>query len=173
MPEVHSSMTAVNDTVTTVLSVDSVLNRADIWHALVMPDQLRHWLGHVNAPLTAGTEYVLAYLNGSDHRTVGEVLVSDAPSTLEFTWRFNGGEETLVRIELAESDTGTLFTLTHSGVASAEVAANAATWHAQIEFLGRWLHDRISLGAALRERRNELVGQYEAELENAMQHAGV
>lgn len=133
-----------------------------------MPDQLRHWLGHVAEPLTEGTDFVLSYLNGSDHRIVGTVIRADEPSTLEFTWRFNGGSESRVRVDFEETDAGTRFILTRSGVEIDQAAADAASWHAQIDFLSFWLHDRIALGAALRERRNELIGQYEAELANAL-----
>lgn len=168
MPEVHSKMSVHNDTVTTVLSAESRLSREVLWRALVMPEQLRHWLGHVAEPLTEGTEFVLSYLNGSDHRVVGTVTRADEPSTLEFTWRFNGGSESQVRVDLEETNSGTKFTLTRTGVEIDQAAADAASWHAQIDFLSFWLHDRIALGAALRERRNELIGQYEAEVANAL-----
>ena len=166
MVEVHSTMKVAGPAVTTALTVESALSRRDIWPALVRPDQIRHWLGHVTPPLDEiGAEYTLSYLNGSDHRAVGTVIAVTQPNTLEYTWRFNGGPETRVRFTLTpRADGGTTFRFVHEGVPIADAAANAATWHAQFDFLSRWLHDRISFGAFLRERREELMPQYEREL---------
>lgn len=166
MTEVHSTMKVTGSTVTIALTVESALSRHDIWPALVRPDQLRNWLGHVTPPLDrVGAEYTLAYLNGSDHRAVGTVIAATEPNTLEYTWRFNGGPETRVRFNLTpRDDGGTTFRFVHEGVPIPDAAADAATWHAQFDFLSRWLNDRISLGAHLRERREELLPQYEREL---------
>lgn len=170
MAEVHSTMLRTGSTVTTTLTIESSLSRTDIWPALVRPDQLRHWLGHVTPPLDRiGSEYTMAYLNGSDHRAVGTILTATEPNTLEYSWRFNGGPETIVRFVLTpREDGGTHFRFVHEQVPFEDAAADAATWHAQFDFLSRWLRDGLSLGAHLRERREDLIPQYERELARAL-----
>lgn len=170
MPEIQSAMLRTGDTITVKLTVESALPRTTIWPALVDPAQLSRWLGHTSIPLDqVGGQFELTYLNGSDHVAAGEVLLATEPDSLAWTWSFNGGPVTTVRFSLTERENGgTTFRLRHENVLPGDAAADAATWHAQLEFLSRWLLDKISLGAHLRERREELIPQYESEVAHAL-----
>lgn len=167
MPEVHSSMQRFGENLSIELTVESNLARTEIWPALTEPAQISRWLGHTTIPLDeVGSNYELTYLNGSDHVAKGEVLVASEPDSLVWSWNFNDGVDTVVRFSLSPRENGgTTFRFTHENVPVADAAADAATWHAQFEFLSRWLLDHIALGAHLRERRVELIPQYEREVE--------
>ena len=169
MAEVHSAIARFGSNLAISMTAESSLSREVLWDALVNPAQLSMWLGHVNRPLTDGAEFTLTYLNGSDHEITGRVLTCAAPGLLEYTWSFNGGPESIVRFTLVpRADGGTTFHFIHENLAAESAPSDGATWHAQFEFLSRWLLDHIALGANLRQRRNELLPQYEAEVAHAL-----
>lgn len=172
MAEVHSTIARFGSNLAITMTAESSLSREVLWDALINPAQLAMWLGHVDRPLLDGADYELIYPNGSDHTITGKVLTSAEPGLLEYTWSFNGGPESIVRFTLVpRADGGTNFHFMHENVRIDSAPSDAATWHAQFEFLGRWLNDHIALGANLRQRRNELLPQYEAEVDAALQAA--
>ena len=66
---------------------------------------------------------------GDLHKMSGVVVAVDPPNSVEFTWGWHDekdqrGYESRVRFEVRETDGGTLFQLTHSGLTDEEAAAN-------------------------------------------------
>jgi uncharacterized protein YndB with AHSA1/START domain len=78
-----------------------------VWQAVTMPEHLEHWFpSPVEIDLRTGGEIRFRGFAGESASGVIEVL--DRPRRLTFTW----GPDRLT-FELAQSDRGTLFTLTH------------------------------------------------------------
>ena len=169
MAEVHSAIARFDKNVSITMTTELSLSRAEVWDALVNPAQLSKWLGHFDTAIEDGADFKLTYLNGSDHLIAGSTVTCTAPALLEYTWSFNGGIDSFVRITLVPTETGgTTLNFTHENVPVDLAPADAATWHAQFEFLSRWLQDHLALGANLRQRRNELLPQYVAEVAHAL-----
>ncbi|MEM8696749.1 MAG: SRPBCC domain-containing protein [Pseudomonadota bacterium] len=67
---------------------------------------------------------------GTNYTVSGEVVTVEAPRAVEFTWAWHDennerGHESRVRFEVAsDGNGGTRFTMTHSGLADEESAAN-------------------------------------------------
>jgi uncharacterized protein YndB with AHSA1/START domain len=99
---------------------------AVVWTALTDPAELDQW-----APFTAARDLgspgdtVLTLVDGPDKTDIAaEVLQSEAPSLLEYTW----GDDRL-RWELEPADAGTRLTLRHTLAKPDMDAMVAAGWH--------------------------------------------
>lgn len=106
---------------------------------VTQPEHLLKWWGHEGTTVTQHQldltrpgpwSSVLMNANGSTHKVSGTVLAVDPPHSVEFTWAWHDenderGRDTAVRFEVYSNGSGgTLFTLTHSGLADEESAAN-------------------------------------------------
>ncbi|QWF79343.1 SRPBCC domain-containing protein [Amycolatopsis sp. CA-230715] len=132
--------------------------REKVWRALTESEHLRAWFP-ADPDLTgpAGEKVVFRLTAFPEHEpTSGEIVVSDPPSTLEYTW----GGETL-RFELTERDGGCLLVFTdvfpsHEGVEANEMIG---AWHAALEVLEARLDGR-EIGWSVWDRAAELAAEY-------------
>jgi uncharacterized protein YndB with AHSA1/START domain len=131
-----------------------------VWAALTEPGQLRQWFADGDLTGAAGDQFRLRY----DH--TGDVLESriirtEAPRLLEFNWQWGNEPASIVRWELAPDPAGTKFTLTHAGLAFAELDNTAPGWHAHLELLAALLNGEPAPWSW--DRFNTLKEQYAAQ----------
>ena len=106
----------------------------ELWAALTDPRQLGGWL----APVTAWEERVggrIALDFGGDGSVDGEILALEPGRVLEYSWRFAGEDESVVRLELEPREQGTLLVLDHRRLAREHGAGYGAGWDAHLDRL--------------------------------------
>jgi uncharacterized protein YndB with AHSA1/START domain len=130
---------------------------ADVWRALIDPDELQAWLAPATVDPRVGGEIELRFEDTEDVMH-GEILELVAERVLEYTWQESGGRS-VVRFELEPDGAGTRLTLRHSLDDKADIAGFGAGWHHHLELLDR------SLGKKTTEwdwrRFDELKAEYE------------
>ena len=108
-----------------------------VWAALTDPAQLAAWFTEGTLePHVGGRVTFWEGLPGQE--TTGRVLLWDPPRTLEYEWRFEGEDQSIVRYELASlspEGTGTRLTLTHRALGKAFAAPYMPGWHAHLDRL--------------------------------------
>ncbi|GAA1990299.1 SRPBCC domain-containing protein [Amycolatopsis minnesotensis] len=132
--------------------------REKVWRALTESGHLRAWFP-ADPDLTglAGEKVAFRLTAFPGHEpTSGEIIVSDPPDTLEYTW----GDETL-RFELTERDGGCLlvFTDVFESREGAESPEMSGAWHAALEVLEARLDGR-EIGWSVWDRAAELATEY-------------
>lgn len=121
----------------------------EVFSAWLDPDHLKQWIapmGTASVPLLeprVGGRYRID-MHGENATYVhqGEYLELESPRRLQFTWISDGTEQqsSVVTIELAESDGGTLLTLKHEKLPSTQSAENhQGGWAAIAENLAKVL----------------------------------
>ncbi len=114
---------------------------AEVWRFLTDPAALAGWLhAAVELEPRAGGTIILRFTN-TDTTVQGRIARFDAPSVLEYTWRWADEPETLVRFELRPNlaAPGTHLSLTHTRCDGAAVGEMAAGWHHHLELLAAQL----------------------------------
>lgn len=165
MAEIFGTLSRISDNYSVTLAADSDFDRKTIWRAITKEDALTAWLGQPSGKIMTGEPFTITYPNDADYSIVARVQERRVPSTLVLHWQFNDLPENLVRISLSKRPTGgTEVRLEVIGLRREDAAIAAATWHAQMEFLRRYLYGDEILGHALRFRRDELVPEYESQL---------
>jgi uncharacterized protein YndB with AHSA1/START domain len=97
-------------------------------------------------------------LNADHVIEVGRVQIWDPPHRLAFTWRnsnFAAGEQTRVEVSFSPTASGTLVTVTHSGLAALRADHPARHGHqgaAFSRFIGLWWGEQMN---SLRQRCRE------------------
>jgi uncharacterized protein YndB with AHSA1/START domain len=127
----------------------------ELWTALTDPLQLTGWL----APVTTFEQRVggrVAIDFGDGGIVEGEITALEPARVLEYTWRFTGEEESVVRFQLEARDHGTLLVLDHARLGREHGAGSGAGWHAHLDRLG----DR---DVDWEERFAELLAEYRAQ----------
>jgi uncharacterized protein len=106
----------------------------ELWRALTDPEQLRGWLAHVRSLdlLIGGT---VRFEFDADEEVYGEVLAVAPGRLLEYTWRYPGEDESVVRFELVPQEHGTLLVLDHRRLNREAGAGYGAGWHAHLDML--------------------------------------
>jgi uncharacterized protein YndB with AHSA1/START domain len=114
-----------------------------VFAAFTEPEQLVRWWGEDGVYRMTGLErdlrpggavrYTSMHADGRAFVALGTYSVVEAPSVLQYTWRYEGGfpiaEETLIRMELTPCDGGTHLRLVHAGFPDQAVAdMHAANW---------------------------------------------
>lgn len=165
MAEIFGTLSRISDNYSVSLAVDSDFDRKTIWRAITKEDALATWLGRPSGSIMSGEPFTITYPNDSDYSIVARVQERRVPSTLVLHWQFNDLPENHVRISLSKRRSGgTEVRLEVTGLHRENAAIAAATWHAQMEFLRRYLYGEEVLGHALRFRRDELVPEYESQM---------
>jgi uncharacterized protein YndB with AHSA1/START domain len=102
-----------------------------VWKALTDPDDLRAWFpADIEGDLTSpGAELSFPFRDREAETMGGEVLESDPPARLAFTW----GEQ-ILRFELKPDGDGTRLVFTHA-LPRAETAKTAAGWQLRLVLL--------------------------------------
>lgn len=118
----------------------------EVWAAVTEPDQLRRWLaigGAVLEPRVGGRFEVR--MTEDDMETAwGAVLAFDPPRLLELEWRYEGEDESVLRIELEPRGDGTLLVLDHRLLQARQAAGYGAGWHAYLDALEDVLDGRTA-----------------------------
>lgn len=131
-----------------------------VWDALTEPEQLASWWGKRDDYRTFNWQIDLrpggkwssehARVDGTQHGTVhGEYLEVDPPRLLVYTWRpsFDEFRETVIRLELSATASGTHVKLKHSGFVPGGPAAVSHTqgWKRLLDTVADWLVARAAL----------------------------
>ena len=151
--------TAMTDTMETIPAVQVIrhfsASREAVFAALTKPEALMQWFGPDGADaqvadvdLRPGGRYRFE-IRGSEggiHSVGGEYIDIDPPDRLVFTWMWeqaendNGGQDSLVTIELAARAGGTELTLTHEKIRDAELRErHSGGWNSSFDCLERYL----------------------------------
>lgn len=135
-----------------------------VFAALTNPAEIIRWWGDdsvyrmtdVRQDLHAGGEAVYCgkFSNGTEFGSIGVTRASDAPRMLEYTRRYTGGvpcvEETVIRYELEQRESGTMLRITHSGFESEEmVEQHRLGWQRVCD----WLSQYLRLAGPIRSNR--------------------
>jgi uncharacterized protein YndB with AHSA1/START domain len=117
-----------------------------VWAAVTEPEQLRGWLAVGGAVLErrVGGRFELRMVPGDDETVWGPVLVFEPPKVLEVEWRYEGEEESTLRIELEPHGDSTLLVLDHRLVQAGQAPGYGSGWHAYLEALDDFLGVRPS-----------------------------
>jgi len=127
----------------------------ELWSALTDPEQLGRWLARARVDPGVGGQVSLDFDGGATEG--GRVLTWDEPRVLEYEWRFEGEEQSVVRFELHPQELGTLLVLDHRRLGRSSGAGYGAGWHAHLDALAG-LFDLSD--AAWTERFEELLPAY-------------
>ena len=114
-----------------------------VWEAISTESLLAVWLFRGTVELTPGGVVDL-YAENSGDRISGTVTEVEPPRILEYTWRSQDAEATLVRFELdAGNDTSSTLVFTHRVGRGDDAAAMLAGWHCHLDMLAALLagHD--------------------------------
>jgi uncharacterized protein YndB with AHSA1/START domain len=123
--------------------------REKVFAAWTDPEIMKHWffpqdmaVKSAESDVRIGGAYRATMVNGDHTFTAyGTYTEIVAGERLVFTHHWDEGDrrETLVTVELTDQDGGTLVTLTHSGLASAEAASgHREGWASTLENLGTY-----------------------------------
>jgi uncharacterized protein YndB with AHSA1/START domain len=105
---------------------------AELWSAITDPDRVGRWLAQAQIEPGEGGRVRLAFDEGE---TEGRILTWEEPRVVEYEWRFDGEEESVVRFELRPQEFGTLLVLDHRRLGRAAGTGYAAGWHAHLDAL--------------------------------------
>ena len=128
---------------------------AELWSAITDPTRLGRWLAQAQVDPGVGGHVRLAFDGG---RTEGRILTWDEPRIVEYEWRFDGEDESVVRFELRPQEFGTLLVLDHRRLGRTAGIGYAAGWHAHLDALA----GGIEL-AAWQQRFEELLPTYRSQ----------
>jgi len=133
------SATRVSDVIVQEITIESPADR--IFEALVDPDERLQWWGiegqfratRMDSDLQVGGRWKMVGVSrtGGAFEVGGEYREIVRPTLLAFTWSRGLDEdptETLVRIELEESDGMTLVRVTHSGLVTRTLRDRNSGW---------------------------------------------
>ena len=107
------------------------------------PSSMSRWLSptgeaEVEADVRVGGRFTVVMLGeGMRLQHTGEYLAIEPPHKLSFTWisPYTGSEPSVVTVELARSDDGTVLRLTHERLPADQVEPHERGWTSIIEHL--------------------------------------
>jgi len=111
--------------------IDAGIDR--VWRALTDAEDLGSWLAPTEIELRRGARVSIDFAEGG--RVTGEVIVIDAPNTLEYTWDFTGEGRSVVRFELTTDGARTRLVLEHRLLPPDQAVGYGAGWHAHLDVL--------------------------------------
>jgi uncharacterized protein YndB with AHSA1/START domain len=129
----------------------------ELWAALTEPEQLRGWLAEAVFEKREGGAVRLQFAPSDEETVRGRVLAYDPPHLLEYEWHWPGEGESIVRFELAASESGVLLALEHRLLPAESAAGYGAGWHAHLDRLEGLLEDHET---SWDERYSELLPAY-------------
>jgi uncharacterized protein YndB with AHSA1/START domain len=132
----------------------------DVWSAVTDPERLRRWLAAGGAVLEprVGGRFELWMSPGAGETVWGTVLAIEPPRLLEVEWRYEGEDESVLRIELEPRGERTLLVLDHRRLQEGQAAGYGAGWHAYLDALGDVLGRRPA--GSWEERFEERLEDY-------------
>lgn len=115
-----------------------------VWAAVTEPEQLRGWLAVGGAVLEprVGGRFEVRMTPGEDETAWGTVLAFQPPRLLEVEWRYEGEDESVLRIELEPLGDSTLLVLDHRLLQTAQAPGYGSGWHAYLDSLDDHLAGR-------------------------------
>jgi uncharacterized protein YndB with AHSA1/START domain len=115
-----------------------------VWAAVTEPEQLRAWLAVGGAVLEprVGGRFEVRMTSDDEETAWGTVLAFDPPRLLEVEWRYEGEDESVLRIELEPRGGGTLLVLDHRLLQAGQAAGYGSGWHAYLDALDDLLAGR-------------------------------
>lgn len=121
---------------------------ARVWAAVTEPEQLRGWLAVGGAVLEprVGGRFEVRMTPGEKETARGTVLAFEPPRLLEVEWRYEGEDESVLRIELEPRGESTLLVLDHRLLQAAQAPGYGSGWHAYLDALEDHLGGR-SIGS--------------------------
>lgn len=123
-----------------------------VFQFVTQPENLTQWWGPEGMTVPEGDlnfsrlgpwDSVMMNSEGQKYKVSGTVTAIDPPSSVAFTWAWHDendqrGHESRVTIELIEQSGGTLFRLTHAGLADEESSKNHEQgWNSTLNKLER------------------------------------
>jgi uncharacterized protein YndB with AHSA1/START domain len=134
--------------------IDAAIGR--VWRALTDAEDLGNWLAPTEMELRRGGRVAIDF--GEGGRVTGEVIVADAPNTLEYTWDFTGEGRSVVRFELTMEGARTRLVLEHRLLPPDQAVGYGAGWHAHLDVLTA--HVTGGTPVDWDERFAEVLGSY-------------
>jgi len=115
-----------------------------VWAAVTDPEQLRLWLAAGGAVLEprVGGRFEVRMTPDEKETAWGTVLAFEPPRLLEVEWRFEGEDESVLRIELEPRGEATLLVLDHRLLQAGQAPGYGSGWHAYLDGLDDLLADR-------------------------------
>jgi uncharacterized protein YndB with AHSA1/START domain len=129
-----------------------------VWAALTTPERLADWFAEAEVDLRVGGGIRLHF--STKGPTDMKITVCEAPRALAWVWTL-GGQDTLVRFDLAPDAGGCQLTLTHSNVPRASGGVRAG-WHAHLEAIPDAIEGRATAWEVKTAREAALGGVYPA-----------
>ena len=157
MEEALGVVTAAGDRAGVRFERHYAATAAEVWRALVEPEQLAGWLGEAVVEPRVGGVFEIAF----DADEVARCLIRtfEPPRVLELDWDFEDEPSSVVRFELDEGESGTTLVLDHRLLAADDAPAYGAGWHVHLEVLDEQLAGRSARWQ--RSRYEELLPAYE------------
>ena len=117
-----------------------------VWAAVTDPEQLRGWLAAGGAVLEprVGGRFEVRMTPEEKETAWGTVLAFEPPRLLEVEWRYEGEDESVLRIELESRGEATLLVLDHRLLQARQAPGYGSGWHAYLDALGDLLADRAA-----------------------------
>lgn len=106
---------------------------ARVWRAITERDELARWLTDTTIEPRLGGAVVVDWDEAG--RTTGTVLVWEPPSVLEYSWIWEGVQDSVLRLELRPDPAGTHLRLEHRRVAPQVAWDMGSGWHAFLDGL--------------------------------------
>ena len=132
----------------------------EVWEAVTEPESIRRWLfGDAVLEPRVGGRFQIVW--SEDERTGGAVLAWEPPRVLEVEWN-EGGDRTVVRIEIESSNGGAVLVLDHRNLTPEIAIGVGAGWHSHLDALGDVLAGRDAVEDRWRPRYEALRPEYEA-----------
>ncbi len=126
------------------------VDRATMWSLWTDPEHLGRWFrpsADEYGPTTVSIDlreggavrFEMISTEGRVHAVSGRIVGLEPPRRLSYTWTWDGDTtESVVEIELVETDEGTRVEITHTGLADDEAARNhAAGWGGMLTTLAQ------------------------------------
>jgi uncharacterized protein YndB with AHSA1/START domain len=114
----------------------------EVWAALTEPESLTRWLAPHGAVLEPNGRFELRMSDAEKADVWGAVRVFDPPRTLELEWRYEGEDDSVLRIELEPRGQETLLVLDHRLLRADQAVGYSAGWHAYLDALDDLLAGR-------------------------------
>jgi uncharacterized protein YndB with AHSA1/START domain len=128
----------------------------DVWAALTTPAGLASWLAPATVDLTEGGKMAIDF--GEEGLAGGPITALDAPTLLEYQWRFPGEPDSVLRFALTPDDEHTVLVLEHRFLPADQAMGYGAGWHAHLDHLEARLAGREP--GVWADRFRELVPHY-------------
>ena len=104
-----------------------------VWDLISTADGLALWLSPAAVDLRMGGSVDLDFKE--EGLAGGEIISFEPGAVLEYHWQFPGEPDSVIRLELTETQTGTQLVLEHRLLPLDQAVAYGAGWHAHLDHL--------------------------------------